>query len=301
MLAKRLATAAVMIAILVGALVYDQRFSPWYPAWFVVCMVVMTVSAGEVVMLLGETSAKPCGNTVIGGVLALLVANWAPHLSSHIGSSGLVLSIDDGVGASQVFSWPLWVFVAIVMFEFVNQSLRYREPGEIMARISGTVLAIAYVGLLGSFIVQFRWLDGPQDGLLPLILLIATAKGADTGAYTIGRIFGRHKLWPRISPKKTIEGSVGGMFFGVGAAMLVMAIARHNGHNAMSWGATAGFGLLVGSAAQVGDLMESMLKRDCARKDSARSLPGFGGMLDVVDSLLFAGPVGYGYWLCFGP
>ena len=80
-----------------------------------------------------------------------------------------------------------------------------------MATIAGTVLAVAYVGLLGSFIIQIRWLDGPYHGLIPLVYLIATAKGADTGAYTVGRIAGRHKLWPRLSPNKTIEGAFGGL------------------------------------------------------------------------------------------
>ena len=80
-----------------------------------------------------------------------------------------------------------------------------------MATIAGTVLVVAYVGLLGSFIIQLRWLDGRYHGLLPLIYLIATAKGADTGAYTAGRLAGRHKLWPRLSPNKTVEGAFGGI------------------------------------------------------------------------------------------
>ena len=135
----------------------------------------------------------------------------------------------------------------------------------------------------------------------PLAALIATAKGADVGAYTFGRIFGRHKLWPRLSPNKTIEGAIGGLLFGVGAALLVEAFARAwYAMPSLSWGRAVGFGLVVGPAAQLGDLMESMIKRDCARKDASDAVPGFGGVLDVVDSLLFAGPVAYGYWLCFG-
>src|SRR5205807_6997760 len=93
--------------------------------------------------------------------------------------------------------------------------------------IAGTVLAVAYIGLLGSFIIQLRWFEGRYHGLLPIVFLIATAKGADTGAYTAGRLAGRHKLWPRLSPNKTIEGAVGGLFAGVGAALIVAAIARY--------------------------------------------------------------------------
>jgi phosphatidate cytidylyltransferase len=72
------------------------------------------------------------------------------------------------------------------------------------------------------------------------------------------------------------------------------------GHELLGWRAAVGFGLAVGAAAQLGDLMESMIKRDCAQKDASDTLPGFGGVLDVLDSLLFAGPVAYGYWLLVG-
>ena len=105
------------------------------------------------------------------------------------------------------------------MVTFVAQSLQFEKPGGTMATIAGTVLAVAYVGLLGSFIIQMRWLDGPYHGLIPLVYLVATAKGADTGAYTLGRLAGRHKLWPRLSPNKTIEGALGGLVFGVGASL----------------------------------------------------------------------------------
>ena len=137
---------------------------------------------------------------------------------------------------------------------------------------------------------------------MPLVFLFATAKGADTGAYTFGRIAGKHKLWPRLSPNKTIEGALGGAVSGVALALVAAAIARFILRvPTLGWGATVGFGVVVGAAAQLGDLMESMIKRDCERKDASDAVPGFGGVLDVVDSLLFAGPVAFGYWLWFGP
>jgi phosphatidate cytidylyltransferase len=164
------------------------------------------------------------------------------------------------------------------------------------------VLAVAYVGLLGSFVIQLRWFDGRFHGLLPLLFLFTTAKGADTGAFMLGRMAGRHKLWPRLSPNKTIEGAAGGLIAGILGSLLVAAIA----HNllqvpTLGWWAALGFGAIVGSAAQLGDLMESMIKRDCEQKDASENLPGFGGVLDVLDSLLFAGPVAFGFWLIFGP
>ncbi len=143
-----------------------------------------------------------------------------------------------------------------------------------MARISGTVLATAYVGLLSSFVIQLRWLGGPSEGLLALAALIATAKGADVGAYTLGRLAGRHKLWPRLSPNKTVEGALGGMIFGVAGALAVEALARYGLHvPLLGWSAAVGFGLVVGATAQLGDLMESMIKRDCARRTHRTPCP----------------------------
>ncbi len=122
-------------------------------------------------------------------------------------------------------AWPLWTFVAILMATFLSQSLQFRRPGQTMATIAGTILAVAYVGLLGSFMIQMRWFDGPYHGLIPLATLVATAKGSDIGAYTMGRLAGRNKLWPRLSPNKTIEGAIGGLVFGVLASLIVTAVA----------------------------------------------------------------------------
>jgi phosphatidate cytidylyltransferase len=212
------------------------------------------------------------------------------------------MSTYDPMDPVAALSWPLLTFVAVLMAAFLIRSVQFPEPGSTMATLAGTILAVAYVGLLGSFMVQLRWFDGRYHGLLPIIYLIATCKGADTGAYTAGRLFGRHKLWPRLSPNKTIEGAVGGLVAGIAAALIVAAIARFLLRvPTLGWAAAAGYGIVVGLTAQLGDLMESMIKRDCARKDASDAVPGFGGVLDVLDSLLFAAPVAFGYWLCFGP
>ena len=303
MLATRLAIGIPLVGLFVAILLIDERFAPWYPFWLVTSLLALGASALEIVGLLGATSARPSGNTVFGGVLAMVLANWAPHVTAHLSRSPALGSpLYDPAAAIEALSWPLWAFVGVLMFSFIAQSAQFESPGRTMATISGTVLATGYIGLLGSFIIQLRWLDGACSGTVPLAALVATAKGADIGAYTLGRIAGRHKLWPRLSPNKTIEGALGGLVFGVAAAVIVVALAQVAvGHPVLSWPATIGFGVVVGSAAQLGDLMESMIKRDCARKDASDAVPGYGGVLDIMDSLLFAGPVAYGYWLCLGP
>ena len=304
MLSTRLATGVTLVAVLLAILIVDERWAPWFPLWFATSLVVMTLCAMELVALLEATSTRPSGNTVFGGTVALVVANWAPHVVRQwtLDSSRPIPPTYDPAAAIEVMAWPLWTFVAILMAAFLSQSVQFRRPGQTMATIAGTILAVAYVGLLGSFMIQLRWFEGPYHGLIALAALVATAKGSDIGAYTMGRLAGRNKLWPQLSPNKTIEGAIGGLVFGVLASMLVTAFARFALHApCLGWWASVGFGLVVTPAAQLGDLMESMIKRDCAAKDASAVLPGFGGLLDVLDSLLFAAPVAYGFWVLFGP
>lgn len=301
MLSKRLATGLVLIVVFVAVIGIDEYLAPWFPFWFCLSLIALGKAALELCDLLARTSAKPSVNTVFGGVLAIVVANWVPHILAALNpdSDGFA---DPGrynpAHPTTVLAWAAWAYVAVVMFTFIAQSVQFDAPGRTMATISGTLLAVSYLGLLGSFIIQLRWLGGPSEGLLMLAALIATAKGTDIGAYTMGRLLGRRKLWPRLSPNKTVEGAIGGLVFGMTGALLVAALARRGFHIPfLSWPAMIGFGLIVATAAQLGDLMESMIKRDCATKDASDVLPGFGGVLDVLDSLLFAGPVAYAYWL----
>jgi phosphatidate cytidylyltransferase len=304
MLGTRLATGLTLVIVLVAILILDEWLAPWFPLWFLTSMVVMVLCALELSKLLEATTARPSINTVFGGTIALVVANWAPHVVRQLSMDPrqAIPRAYDPAATIEVMAWPLWTFVAILMAAFLSQSLQFRKPGQTMATIAGTVLAIAYIGLLGSFMIQMRWFEGPYHGLIPLASLVAVAKGSDTGAYTMGRIAGRNKLWPNLSPNKTVEGAIGGLVFGVAASLIVTAVAKFSLHApSLDWPASIGFGLVVASAAQLGDLMESMIKRDCAAKDASAAVPGFGGVLDVLDSLLFAAPVAYGFWILFGP
>jgi phosphatidate cytidylyltransferase len=303
MLATRLFIGLSMVAGLVLALVVDEWFAPWYPCWFFLSGIGFVAAARELNGLFDASAARPSANSVIGGVLALLIANWLPHvgLPQDPLTDTSALSYDPAQPL-YVLAWPFLCFAAVLMFTFVVQSLQFEKPGQTMAKIAGTVLIVAYVGLLGSFTIQLRWYEGKYQGLMALVTLVATAKGADTGAYAMGRLAGRHKLWPSLSPKKTIEGAVGGLFASVLFALAATSIARYLLKiPTIEWSEAIGYGLLVGAVAQLGDLMESMIKRDCERKDASTAVPGFGGVLDVIDSLIFAGPVAYGCWLWFGP
>jgi phosphatidate cytidylyltransferase len=147
--------------------------------------------------------------------------------------------------------------------------------------------------VLPSFLAQVRWL-GPSstDGMMALVLAIFVPKSCDIGAYATGRMLGRHPMTPVLSPKKTWEGAAGGLVLAVAVAVALDRLSPSTMlHHDLA--IEIGFGVSMGIAGMLGDLAESLIKRDCLQKDASQVVPGFGGVLDVVDALLFAGPVAY--------
>ncbi len=160
-------------------------------------------------------------------------------------------------------------------------------------------IGAAYVGLLPSFLCRLEsgpWIgraapEGTHWAMLALCLVWAS----DTGAYLAGTLLGRHRLWPAVSPKKTIEGAVGGVLLPLAAAMLLAPWLAPT----LSTALAAGLGALTGIVAPIGDLIESRLKRKSGVKDSGQLLPGHGGVLDRFDSLFFAAPLFHYYLQAF--
>ena len=165
-----------------------------------------------------------------------------------------------------------------------------------------SVFGAAYVGALLAFAIWLRGVDVRSDwrGAAILFLPIAITWLGDTAAYFTGKAIGRHKLAPTISPAKTWEGAVAGFVATAAGALLYMSLTQ----STVGWTMTVfeglGFGAAVAIAGQMGDLVESRFKRDCAVKDSSNILPGHGGVLDRLDSLLFVFPVSYMYVLVVG-
>lgn len=155
-----------------------------------------------------------------------------------------------------------------------------------------TVAGIMYVGWLGSYLISIRAL---QDGLWWLLLVLPTIWLADGMAYMIGRRWGRHKLSPRVSPKKTWEGYVGGAIFGILVCGWLSTVWQLGAGPGSTLDPQIGFALggIIGFIAPMGDLGVSMIKRQTQLKDSGQLLPGHGGALDRMDSWLWAAAIGY--------
>jgi len=145
---------------------------------------------------------------------------------------------------------------------------------------------VLYVGWLGQHLLLVRRL---HDGLAWTLLLLLATFATDTGAYAAGRLLGRHKLAPRVSPAKTVEGAVGGLVMAVVAVVALDYLLELPHRLPMM----IVLGLAVGAAAELGDLAESLIKRRLGVKDMGHLFPGHGGVLDRLDSLLFVAPVLY--------
>ncbi|MDD5116787.1 MAG: phosphatidate cytidylyltransferase, partial [Candidatus Omnitrophica bacterium] len=172
------------------------------------------------------------------------------------------------------------------LLSLILMQFKRRNNAGVIVDISTTLFGILYVSWFFSFVIKLRFMEGGL-GILAALLLIT--KLGDVGAYVVGRSFGRHLLIPRISPNKTVEGALGSFIFSLIGALISKPLLGFGYLHLILIG--AGLSIL----GQLGDLSESLLKRDCQVKDSGNLIPGMGGILDEIDSVLFTAPVFYFY------
>lgn len=173
----------------------------------------------------------------------------------------------------------VFALFALLLYQYI-----FHKTSSVLANCGAGYFSIVYLGLLSSFCVAMRL----EFGLWHLLMFVFVVKSADIGAYTIGTMFGKHKFSPKISPAKSWEGMGGAVAFAI-----IVAIGFALSCDIMSWWFAIIFGLCLAFIGQIGDLVESMIKRDAEKKDSANKVPGFGGVLDIIDSPLVAAPFGY--------
>jgi phosphatidate cytidylyltransferase len=279
---------ALFIAALFGLMWLDHR-AQTAGLWMIgLALIVGLGGANEVVELLKSGGLRPRADIIYGGTVLVIASNAIPLIWRTVPESQ----------ALERTAWPLLAFMLVILAAFVGEMRRYQKPGGVMVNVSLAIFGVAYIGLLLSFCAQLRLLWGRDPGLIALAALVIVVKMGDTGAYTCGRLFGHHKMTPLLSPGKTWEGLGGGMAFAllgswIAFHLLPQAIGVELAQRPLSWIA---FGLAVGLAGVIGDLAESLFKRDMGRKDSSNWMPGFGGLLDLLDSILFAAPVAYLVW-----
>jgi len=284
MLKHRLIFGTLMILFFVGLVLFDSHLDG---------------------SLSGTPSAEKPQATLFLILICLLAIPAQLEMSSLVRSAGACLLLPAAIAGSitlaSAFYWPcfadnpnlffiyyiLYSIVGILISLFLFQVVFHGTAGTIR-NCSTTFFSIFYLGFLSSFVLGIRIHQGPWA----VLLYIFTIKCSDTGAYTFGKLFGRHKMAPSISPKKTWEGLLGAILGGMLAAYGFSAFS-----DIMSPAQSVLFGACFGVLGQLSDLSESMLKRDADRKDASGTVPGFGGILDVLDSLLLPAPIAYAVFL----
>lgn len=303
MLRWRLLLGTVIIAALVGLCWLDWRATQPGIVLLPLAIFLSLAAAGEWLAMFRARGHEPLAWAVYGGTLLVVLAAAAPLLMSP-------LLKDADVGQ---LGWLLIGIVAGLLLVAIGEIQRYDGARQSLVNTSLAVFAMLYSGGLMGFLVQLRMIGSGHSasaadgriGMVALLSLIATVKMSDIGQYTVGRLFGRHKLAPVLSPGKTWEGVAGGVLFAFIGAWCVLGwwgpqmIGTVKGDSEIPAGAlvrTATYTLLLVAAGITGDLLESLIKRDTGVKDSSSWMPGFGGVLDLLDSLLLAAPVAYLLW-----
>jgi phosphatidate cytidylyltransferase len=278
MLKNRILFGALMIVLLLGVVLFD--------AWL------------DGSLTAGTADNGPVQATLLVAVAVVFVGLGSIELSQLAAAKGLfVLNPTVGIGAillATAWYWPQFIpfsqdtYVCLATALalaglLVQQHWQWGNRGA-LANCGISCFSLLYLGVLGAFVVGIRIEAGPWA----VLTFILAVKCSDIGAYTLGKLFGKHKLSPQVSPGKTWEGLGGAV---VAAVLVSMAFSAGLGIMKIWLAPIFGAGMAV--IGQLSDLAESMLKRDAQRKDSSNRVPGFGGILDVVDSLLFAAPFAY--------
>ncbi|MCA9028320.1 MAG: CDP-archaeol synthase [Planctomycetaceae bacterium] len=290
MLGWRLFLSAIIVPSLVGLMVWDARLGAAAPVLFVLCWLIGLRASWELLALVKQRTGDPRFLPVAVCVTILMLATWAPHW---------LLVINSSHPAWNALPSLAQVFAGCVLLLFIVRVFRFREPGGQVEGLVFELLAVTYVGLLLSVTAHLRWFGPAGNGYLSLGALVISTKMGDIGAYTLGRLFGRRKMAPHLSPGKTWMGAVGAVVGGILGAVLWLRLASplfDLTWNSNWWISAIVFGAVMGVVGLFGDLAESLIKRDVGVKDSAALMPGFGGLLDLLDSILFAGPVAVVIW-----
>ena len=206
--------------------------------------------------------------------------------------SGLVVSclVPMSVGVTNAIA-IVGTAALLVLFTSVVFHARHKSTEGIAAAAGGAMFSFVYLGLMFGFLLAIR----KEHSVVLLLWVLLVTKACDIGAYFTGKAIGRHKMIPWLSPGKTWEGLGGGLGFSslvaVGGMWFIdSSLVR------LAWWWPVVAGVVFGGVGQIGDLIESTLKRDAGKKDSGASIPGFGGVLDVLDSPLFVAPLAY-WWI----
>ena len=296
MLGWRLTISAILVPSLLALFWWDSGLGSGAPVLLLFCLFLTIRGSFEMAHLLKTRHMKPSFELTAACNVLVVLAAWMhtrlPAVSK--GLYGLLVSL--GLVAAALAA----SFTVLMMYE----AARYRKPGQSMESLGANLISVMYAGGLLAVIAQFRWFPKASIGYFAIGSVIIAAKSGDIMAYTFGRLWGKRKMVPRLSPGKTWMGGFGAI---VGSCLGGWLWLTFGGQlfdaspKASTLACVLGYSATMGVVGLIGDLCESLIKRDAEKKDSAILMPGFGGLLDLLDSPLFAGPFALAWWALWPP
>jgi phosphatidate cytidylyltransferase len=270
---KRVGSAVVLIPIFVWV-------TTGAPTWvFQLLVIAASVAACLELARMFERTGRPISTWLTVGVGGALTASFATSLYASLG--------DDGKSLRWVPTPELALVVGILL---ICSAPLWTSGRPVVESTANTLFGAIYVGWLLGYAI---WLQNRADGPQLVLFLVGVTWAGESAAYLVGSSLGRHRLAPILSPRKTVEGAVAQIIVSVAAALALAAWLLPS----CGLAGAAGAGILLAVIGQVGDLAESAIKRSIGTKDTGDLIPGHGGMLDRIDSLLFNAPALYLYSL----
>jgi phosphatidate cytidylyltransferase len=305
MLRWRLLSASILIAIAVGAAYLDYRGmfgAP--PGLWMLPLFIAAVFLGtkEMLDMFAAGGYRPTRWPVYVGTMVVALSGCSKlsiYILEFFGLSrtfDLLLNNDRLFVGSEVMAIS---FACCIPAIFFLEMRKFDQSRTHFPNIATSLFTIAYVGVLMAYVALLRYVN---DSIEPLLSTIIIVKASDAGAYFCGRLVGRIKFAPLLSPKKTWEGTSGGIITAGFVSVVYFSKTIYPLHNNIypmeQPGVYVAYGCLLGIVGIVGDLSISLIKREMEMKDSGQILPGLGGVLDVLDSLMPSAVVAYLFWMC---
>ena len=279
---RRLFSFTILWAVLLGALFSGNKTL----SDFVFILILMGLAASGLIEFYGMVNKLGLACFSKWGIAAglLMLGATFGYVSGEFGKAA---------PPSRVNDFETSLFILFVLGLCIRQFLAKHNTAGIVA-ISTTLFGLMYVPWLLNFIQKINFFGRGVEGNYYVLYFVLVTKFSDCGAYAVGSLIGKHKMIPRISPGKTWEGFVGAIAVSTGASVLFYKLAPTHLLGMTTLHAII-LGVVLSSAAVVGDLIESPFKREAGLKDSGKLFPGIGGILDLLDSLLFNAPLMYLY------
>jgi phosphatidate cytidylyltransferase len=286
---QRILFAVVAIPIAIG-IVYQGGL-----ALAILVAVIAALGSHELVTIARRQGIEPLGWLAVGASALIPIGTWVSY-----GGSIVRLGTLDWEAA---LPSPWFALAALVIAVLTGTLLRRAPTERPLGVVAVSLLAPLYCAVLPSFLLGIRFAIGPArswPATWAVFFPLAVTWICDTAAMYLGKLVGGPKLAPVVSPRKTRSGSIGGLFGGVAAAVIYNLVAMNPSGFTVSTAQALVFGVVLSVAAQVGDLAESLFKREVGVKDSSGLIPGHGGVLDRFDALYFVVPISAMLYRLFG-